>query len=201
MRLITTARSVLKGELHDRCFTLRSSNARTILLYMSKQQDMEGMFNDSQFELARTLYLQALRSASEIVKLKTRTSPRARSRSSRAAARSSSAARLCFRTTTRTRRLLRRERLRAMRWPRRSSAGTSSPPSRYHDEDGLLNEFEMMWALRDRFPLHLVVFKQMASHLAHEANVEQVFSRAGSTTSWAFERYLRNPVTKNEQST
>ena len=38
-----------------------------------------------------------------------------------------------------------------------------------------------MWALRDRdrFPLHLFVFKQMATHLANEANVEQVFSRAG----------------------
>ena len=51
--------------------------------------------------------------------------------------------------------------------------------SEFYDEDGLLNEFEMMWALRERFPLHFVVFKQMATHLAHEANVEQVFSRAG----------------------
>lgn len=44
----------------------------------------------------------------------------------------------------------------------------------------LLNEFKMMWALRERFPLHLIVFKQIACHLAHEANVEQVFSRAGN---------------------
>ena len=36
-----------------------------------------------------------------------------------------------------------------------------------------------MWAFRERFPLHFFVFKQVASHLAHEANVEQVFSRAG----------------------
>ena len=57
------------------------------------------------------------------------------------------------------------------------------PPEHYdsfYDDDGqLLNEFEMMWALRERFPLHFFVFKQVASHLAHEANVEQVFSRAG----------------------
>ncbi len=33
----------------------------------------------------------------------------------------------------------------------------------------------MMWALRERFPLHYIVFKQTACHLAHEANVEQVF--------------------------
>ena len=46
-------------------------------------------------------------------------------------------------------------------------------------EDGVLNEFEMMWHLRNVFPLHFFVFKQTASHLAAEANVEQVFSRAG----------------------
>jgi hypothetical protein len=46
-------------------------------------------------------------------------------------------------------------------------------------EDGLLNEFKMMWELRESFPLHFTVFKQTACHLSHEANVEQVFSRAG----------------------
>ena len=46
-------------------------------------------------------------------------------------------------------------------------------------EDGVLNEFEMMWQLRALFPLHFFVFKQTVSHLAAEANVEQVFSRAG----------------------
>ena len=49
----------------------------------------------------------------------------------------------------------------------------------FYAADGLLNEFAMMWALKDRFPLHFVVFKQCASHLPHEANAEQLFSRAG----------------------
>ena len=31
----------------------------------------------------------------------------------------------------------------------------------------LLNEFAMHWALRTRFPLHFVIFKQTASHLPH----------------------------------
>ena len=31
--------------------------------------------------------------------------------------------------------------------------------------------------LRDRFPLHFIVFKQTAVHLLHEANVEQRSSR------------------------
>ena len=37
----------------------------------------------------------------------------------------------------------------------------------------------MMWQLRVLFPLDFFVFKQTVSHLAVEANVEQVFSRAG----------------------
>ena len=48
--------------------------------------------------------------------------------------------------------------------------------------DGLLNEFKMMWALHEAFPLHYVIFKQTACHLPHEANVEQIFSRAGLLT-------------------
>ncbi len=46
-------------------------------------------------------------------------------------------------------------------------------------EDGFLNEFKMMLELRESFPLHFTVFKQTACHLSHEANVDQVFSRAG----------------------
>ena len=46
-------------------------------------------------------------------------------------------------------------------------------------EDGILNEFEMMWQLRILFPLHFVVFKQTTCHLTDESNVEQVFSRVG----------------------
>ena len=49
-----------------------------------------------------------------------------------------------------------------------------------NEDDDLLNEFEMMWSLRDRFPLHFILFKQTACRLAHEANAEQVFSRAGN---------------------
>ena len=38
----------------------------------------------------------------------------------------------------------------------------------------------MVWALRDRFPLHFVLFKQTSCHIPHEANVERLFSRAGN---------------------
>ena len=35
-------------------------------------------------------------------------------------------------------------------------------------------------AVRDSFALHYTVFKQYASHLPHEANVEQLFSRSSN---------------------
>jgi len=43
----------------------------------------------------------------------------------------------------------------------------------------VLNEFEIMWQLRMLFPLHFCVFNETVCHLSAEANVEQVFSRAG----------------------
>jgi hypothetical protein len=61
------------------------------------------------------------------------------------------------------------------RWERLSPDSFSE----FVDDWSLLNQFAMLWELRERFPLHFIVFKHTASHLSHEANVEQVFSRAG----------------------
>ena len=47
------------------------------------------------------------------------------------------------------------------------------------DEDGVINEMAMMYKLRHLFPLHYRVFKQVSSHISHEANTEQLFSLAG----------------------
>ena len=46
-------------------------------------------------------------------------------------------------------------------------------------ETGMINEFALMWAKRKEFPLHYFVFRQTASHLPHEGNVEQIFSLGG----------------------
>jgi hypothetical protein len=46
-------------------------------------------------------------------------------------------------------------------------------------ESGVFDEFAFMWHMRERFPLHYAVFRRTASHLPHEGNFEQVFSRAG----------------------
>ena len=44
-------------------------------------------------------------------------------------------------------------------------------------------QFAFMWDKRKAFPLHYFVFKQTASHLPHEGNVEQVFSLGGRLSS------------------
>ena len=46
-------------------------------------------------------------------------------------------------------------------------------------ETGMINEFAFLWAKRKDFPLHYFVFRQTASHLPHEGNVEQIFSLGG----------------------
>ena len=48
------------------------------------------------------------------------------------------------------------------------------------DSDGLINEFALLYSLRMSFPLHFTLFKQVSSHLCHEANTEQLFLLAGN---------------------
>ena len=50
----------------------------------------------------------------------------------------------------------------------------------FMDSDGIINEFALLYKLRSTFPLHYIVFKQVSSHLPHEANTEQLFSVAGN---------------------
>ena len=49
----------------------------------------------------------------------------------------------------------------------------------FMDKDSIINEFALVYKLRNAFPLHYAVFKQVSSHLCHEANTEQLFSLAG----------------------
>ena len=50
----------------------------------------------------------------------------------------------------------------------------------YRDDAGIVNEFALMYHLRNSFPLHYIAFKQTASHIPHEGNSEQLFSRSGA---------------------
>ena len=50
----------------------------------------------------------------------------------------------------------------------------------FNDDDDVVNEMALLYKLRESFPLHYFVFKQVCSHLCHEGNTEQLFSLAGS---------------------
>ena len=50
----------------------------------------------------------------------------------------------------------------------------------FRDDEGIVNEFALLYHVRSAFPLHFAVFKQTAFHLSHEGNSEQLFSRSGA---------------------
>jgi hypothetical protein len=55
------------------------------------------------------------------------------------------------------------------RWDRPSPDSFSE----FVDDGSLLNEFAMMWELRERFPLHSIVIKQTVCHLSHDTWTHQ----------------------------
>jgi hypothetical protein len=183
---VTTARKVLRDELNARVFhgssDLRPSNARLIQAYMSKQMSSKDYLPSSWNEHARTLYLKALRDAVSINP--TPLSPQHGAKKQKVAPSGLS----LFRGA-----LLKQSSTDSSAYAAADEEAVDTvldelkrwedkdlqEYSKYIAEDGLLNEFKMMWELRESFPLHFTVFKQTACHLSHEANVEQVFSRAG----------------------
>ena len=160
---------------------------RLIQAYMSKQMPSSTYLTAEYDAHARTLYLQALRDAVEIARIPTRVSSPRKAKVQKVAPSGG----MLFRGAE-------------LKQPATDSPGAATPTTtsdstfdpvldelrrwegmgtkeyeKFMSPDGLLNEFAMMWALREAFPLHFIVFKQTASHLPHEANVEQIFSRAG----------------------
>ena len=64
----------------------------------------------------------------------------------------------------------------ADRWSKLDKASVK----KFRDDAGIVNEFALLYEQRNNFPLHYTVFKQTASHLPHEGNTEQLFSRSGA---------------------
>ena len=154
----------MKQELIDRLFhgrdDLRPSNARLIQAYMSKQMASSTYLPSSWNTHARTLYLQALRDAVPIARVATRSSPPRAVKKQKVAPSGLS--------------LFRGAELKPSAADVPSPAATANDDGRdpvldevmrwegmglkeylaYISEDGLLNEFKMLWALRESFPLH-----------------------------------------------
>ena len=173
--MIDTARSVLKSELQARFFDNRPSNARMVLCFMSKQMPCKQYFTPAQLILSETLYKGALRDAVQLVAFdatsKTRTSPQKKAKFAKPVEPSSMLFRGAFEEDEETTTAADQGDFDVVideikRW----GFVTPDELKEFRCSDGLLNEFKMMWRLRHRFPLHYVVFKQLACHLPHEAN-------------------------------
>jgi hypothetical protein len=49
---------------------------------------------------------------------------------------------------------------------------------------GMLDEFALIYSLKHKFPLHYIAFRQCASHISHEADVESLFFLSKGLTNW-----------------
>ena len=177
---VTMARSVMATELTDRFFGERPSNARMVQLHMSKQRRSTMWLPETWRVLAESIYLRWLRKAHEHLKASTHqlsSPPNKKQKASSSTAiclfddddehagEDSSGERADDEVT-----------IEVERWKSMSSETING----FKDKStGMINEFALHWAMRKTFPLHFFVFRQVASHLPHEGNVEQIFSLGG----------------------
>ena len=177
--IISTARRIMVEQLDERFFDLaeRPSNTRLVQCWMSKQRPAEKWLPEEWRVLAKGLYLGMLRDAAKIAGIGVRSSPhkvQKTSASSSSLVRNLSddddddaPARLTDNSDPVTEE--------AMRW----AALDKKTIREFCDDDGIMNEFALVYHVRQSYPLHYIVFKQTAAHLPHEGNSEQLFSRSG----------------------
>ena len=181
---VSTARSVMQEELQARFFGERPSNVRMVQLHMSKQRKSTAWLPEAWRPLAETLYLRWLRKAHVHLTAETR---QLRSSPNKKVKVSSSTAILLFDEedddgdgADGSDGSCRDEddavAIEVARWKTINSETLNVFKDK---ETGMINEFAFMWAKRKEFPLHYFVFRQTASHLPHEGNVEQIFSLGG----------------------
>ena len=171
------ARTILSEQLKGRFFGERPSNTRLVQIWMSKQRLASKWLPPAWHSIAKGLYLNMLRSAAGSAGVGMHLSPRKTQKVSDS--NSSSLVRNLsdeeddespspgadFDAVTDE----------VTRWTNLDK-GTIRD---FKDKEGILNEFALMYKVRNSFPLHFTVFKQVSSHLPHEGNSEQLFSRAG----------------------
>jgi hypothetical protein len=175
---ISTARRIMVKELDERFFddAERPSNTRLVQCWMGKQRQAEKWMPEPWRVLAKGLYLGMLREAAKIAGIGLRQSPRKVQKTS---AGSSSLVRNVSDDDDDEPALLTDDSDPVTEEAARWAALDKKTIREYEDDDGIVNEFALMYHLRQSFPLHYIVFKQTAAHLPHEGNSEQLFSRAG----------------------
>lgn len=194
---IVTARQILADELHARLFLNRPSNARLVQAFMSKQADANDWMPMEWQPIARGEYQRMLRkihtrlandqgksvagsaNAPGSNKRKANAISPPRLFSKRKSSLSDSAPSASIDATVCNRDGGDDEvTLEIKQW----AALGDDTINEFTEDNGLVNECALMWEMRNRFPLHFILFKQLGGHLPHEANTESTFSMAGNLT-------------------
>jgi hypothetical protein len=167
--MLDKAREVMVYETTGRFFTERPSNGRLVQCYISKQMPAELWMPATWLTLAKSLYVQMLRQATTIIGIGVRSSPPRkkakleqpsmfRASTSALAAASSTPPPTANATTEAEFDTVSDEIARYKVMP-------DERANRFRDEVGILNEFALMYDLKDTFPLHYIVFRQVSAHL------------------------------------
>jgi hypothetical protein len=177
--LTTTARQVLAEECQSRFFGERPSNLRLVQMWMSKQRAPEKWMPQAWQVLAKGLYLKMLRAATKIAGIGEKASPCKKQKTAAAASSSSLVRNLSSDEDelagTEEGGMVDVVTSEAELWKNIDKATIRE----FTDKEGLVNEFALVYKMRQTCPLHYIVFKQVSSHLGHEANSEQLFSQSG----------------------
>ena len=158
----------------------RPNDSRLVLIYMSKQMAVEDVLPEALVPRARALYLQMLRDAASLNGTPELTPSRKPSkpglfRSQSVTASLNSSATSATASHSSSGDVVQME---AQRW----SALPQEVIQACDPGGGVINEFDLIYSVRQEFPLHYTLFRQIATHIAHEANSESTFSEAGGLT-------------------
>ena len=150
---IRVSREVIESELREWCFDPKKSNSRLVQVYMSKQSVMNtNKVLQYQYSVEETLYKTYIRESNDVLKM---TTPRMSSPKKQTISGGFRGVSVLESEVTETTDFdTVSDEIR--RW---SSLSEDEFQRFVSDEDGVLNEFEMMCQLCILFPLHFVVFK------------------------------------------
>lgn len=183
--MITTARSVMTEQINQRFLQEMPSETRLVQLFMSKQAVMSANFPAEWVASAKGFYFVWLRNAADALNISTHVSPPRPKKKSRTAYLFGG---LGNEPGTPDNTAPAEEvgagsdalMLEVSRWATLPSVKIE--PFRIASS-GMLDEFKLIFSLRNEFPLHFFVFRQTCVHIGHEANAEDTFSLSGSLSN------------------
>ena len=182
--MVTTARREIVQQIETRFLNKRFSDARLIQVYMSKQAPASKVLSADNLATAKALYFKWLRSLlsnnvlssdhGDISRDKKKAKPSTSSdlfsfseSDDDGAGDDAAPDTDCVRLEVQIWENIAPERLKLFTNP----------------QNGLVDEFKLIFSMRNEVPLHYFLFRQVSSHFGHEANAETTFSLSGSLSN------------------